>query len=81
MHRLNPTGLVSMLLAVTLFAFGGSVSGTAPAGAATASRYWLVGSDGSVYEVAGAPLLAAPARNGTARVVGITATPTGRATG
>ena len=78
MRRLNLSGVISMLLAVALLAFGGALAGTTRADAATSGGYWLVASDGSVYEFAGAPLLAAPVRNGTAPVVGMAATPDGQ---
>ena len=78
MRRLNPSGLFSLLVVVALLASGGAIAGTARARAATAGGYWLVASDGSVYEFAGASLLAAPPRNGTAPVVGMAATPDGK---
>ena len=78
MRRLHSNGLIATLLAVTLLAFGGAVVGTAGANAAASGGYWLVGSDGSVYEFAGAPLLAPTDRKGTARIVGIAAMPDGK---
>src|SRR5438105_860242 len=76
-RRLHRSGLVWMLAAVTLLAFG--AVGVHGAQAATSGGYWLVGSDGTVYEFAGAPLLAPVARSSTAPpIVGMAATPDGR---
>jgi hypothetical protein len=77
-RRRHPTGLVSLLLAVALLAFGGALSGTNRAAAAASGGYWLVDSDGSVYDFAGAPRLTAPARNGTAPVAGMAAAADGK---
>jgi hypothetical protein len=76
-RRANPTGLVSLLLVVALLAFGGALSGTTRAAAAASGGYWLVDSDGSVYDFAGAPRLTVPPRSSTAPVVGMAATPDG----
>ena len=77
MRRAYPTGVVSLVLVVALLAFGGALSGTTRAGAASSGGYWLVGSDGSVYDFAGAPRLTVPTRNSNASVVGMAATPDG----
>jgi hypothetical protein len=77
-RRGNPTALISLLLAVSLLAFGGALAGTNRVTAAASGGYWLVDSEGTVYDFAGAPRLTAPARSGTAPVAGMAATPDGR---
>jgi hypothetical protein len=77
-RRANPTGLVSLVLVVALLAFGGGMSGGKQATAAASGGYWLVDSEGTVYDFAGAPRLTAPARSGTSPVVGMAATPDGK---
>jgi hypothetical protein len=69
--------VISLVLALSLVAAGGILGGTA--NAATSGGYWLVGSDGTVYEFAGAPILGSTTRPaGAPPIVAMTATPSGK---
>jgi hypothetical protein len=75
--RRRPSALISLVLALALLAAGGILG--AGAQAATPGGYWLVGSDGTVYEFGGARLLGSATRAaGAAPIVAMAATPSGK---
>jgi len=75
--RRRPSIVISLVLALSLVAAAGILG--AAANAATSGGYWLVGSDGTVYEFAGARLLGSATRAaGAPPIVAMTATPSGK---
>ena len=77
MARRRPSILIALVLALSLAGAGGILAG--PANAASSGGYWLVGSDGTVYEFAGAPLIGSATRApGAPPIVAMATTPTGR---